>query len=79
MAEKDVLMVENCRTFNSFVSGNPMITIENQRIFPKYSLVYLLHFFVHYPPSFYTLFCFLFVPLFCIHIGVSILSNSLIQ
>ena len=47
--------------------------VENHRIFSR------LPFFVHYPSSFYALFCFLFVPLFCIYIGVSILCNSSIQ
>ena len=42
-------------------------------------LWFISYLFVHYPPSFYTLFCFLFVPLFCIYIGVPILCNSLIQ
>ena len=51
--------------------------VENQIIFPRNSLVYLLPFFVQYPPSFYTLFCFIFVPFFCIYIGVSILCSLL--
>ena len=28
MAEKDVSMAEKCQTFNSFVSGTPMITLD---------------------------------------------------
>ena len=28
MAEKDVFMPEKCQTFNSFVSGTPMITLD---------------------------------------------------
>ena len=28
MTEKDVSMVEKCQTFNSFVSGTPMITLD---------------------------------------------------
>ena len=62
-------------------------TVENHRIFSRYSLIYFLPFvyiilpFTLYFPSFYTLFCFIFVPFFYIYIGVSILCNthSLIQ
>ena len=49
--------------------------MENHRIF--FGLSPTL--FVYYPPSFYTLFCFLLVPLFCIYIGVSILCNIVIS
>ena len=30
MAEKDVSMVAKCQTFNSFVSGTPMITLDKR-------------------------------------------------
>ena len=46
--------------------------VENLRIFYGLSPSFLIHYF----PSFCILFCFLFVPFFCIYIGVSILCNT---
>ena len=46
--------------------------VENHRIFSRYSFVYLPTFCVHYPLSFYTLFCFLFIPLVYIYIYIYI-------
>ena len=65
--------------FEQYKAAVHVTDVENHRIFSRCSLVYLLPFFVHYPLSFYTLFCFLFVPLFCIYIDVSILCISFIQ
>ena len=83
---KFCILNSTTRMFSFLTMASRFQNVENHRIFSKYSLVYLLPFayrillpFILYFPSFYTLFCFLFVPFFCIYIGVSILCNKSIQ
>ena len=59
--------------------GRNYESVENQRIFPRYSLVYLLPFLYIIILPFTLYLVSFFVPLFCIYIGVSIPCNSLIQ
>ena len=74
-----IIWLETNANMSSADESDRIIIVDNKRIFPRYSLVYLLPFFVHYLPSFYILFCFHFVSLFFIYIGVSIPCNSFIQ
>ena len=80
------LFADNTIVFCEASKKLDVVPIENHRIFSRYSLVYLLPFvyiillpFTLYFPSFYFLFCFLFVSFFCIYIGVSILCYTSIQ
>ena len=69
-----------CNKFDAFdLYASLRWSVENQRIFPRYSLVYLLPFLYIILLPFTRYFVSFFVPLFCKYIGVSILCNSLIQ